>query len=66
MPKEQRPAIQIDDAEGNRLHATWSRSGKHLIVSVVPAGKGRQASQIELDGERLARLEEFLQETRPS
>jgi hypothetical protein len=65
VSKDERPVIQLEDGEGNRLHAVWSRSWKHLILSVVPRGKWHEASQIELDGEQLKRLATFLQETRP-
>jgi hypothetical protein len=33
MPKDEHLAIELDDDEDGRLHAVWSRSGKHLIVT---------------------------------
>jgi hypothetical protein len=62
VPNEERPAIQLDDDDRNCLHAGWSRSGKRLIVSVVPRGRWHDASQIELDPAQVERLKEFLAE----
>jgi hypothetical protein len=54
------PTLQLDDAEGNRIHAVWSKSGKHLIVSVAANGDWTSASQVELTPEQVARLRDFL------
>jgi hypothetical protein len=62
MP-EQRRAIQFDDSERNRLNATWSRSGKRLIVSVLPRGSWDRAAQVELEPEQVEGLLRFLDET---
>jgi hypothetical protein len=63
MPQEERPMIQLDDGESNRLHAIWSRSGKRLILSVAPQGTWDQAGQVELDAEQAEQLRAFLAET---
>jgi hypothetical protein len=64
MPREERPVISLDDGERNQLHATWSRSGKRLIVT-VRSGKGHEAGQVELDSEQAEQLRAFLSETLP-
>jgi hypothetical protein len=53
-------AIQLDDGESNRLHAVWSRSRKHLIVSVAPRAKWDSAGQVELTPDQVATLRDFL------
>jgi hypothetical protein len=55
-------ALELDDAENNRIHAVWSRSGKHLIVSVASAGNWQSASQVTLTRDQVARLRDFLAE----
>jgi hypothetical protein len=60
MPDEQRPVIELDDGESNRLHAVWSRSGKRLILTVAPRGKWHEAGQVELDSEQGEQLRAFL------
>jgi hypothetical protein len=61
-PDEQ-AALQIDDGQSNRLHAVWSRSGKHLILSVAARGKWDSASQVELTPEQVGKLRDFLAES---
>lgn len=64
MPQhEERPVIELDDDASNRLHAVWSRSGKRLIVTVVPRGRWHRAGQVELDSEQAQQLHAFLAET---
>ena len=53
-----RPALQLDDDERRFIHATWSRSGKHVIVSVGKSWDG--AGQVELTPEQADRLARFL------
>jgi hypothetical protein len=65
VPKEERPVIQLDDGESNRLHAGWSGSGKRLIVSIAPRGRWHEEVQVELDAEQAERLKVFLAETLP-
>lgn len=65
MSKDERPVIEFEDGEGNHLHATWSRSWKHLILSVRRSGRWGETSQIELDAEQLEQLGAFIEETRP-
>ncbi len=48
-------AIQLDDDEGGQLHATWSRSGKRLIVTVSKRGKWAQVELQPAQVEELAR-----------
>ena len=59
---DDQPAIQLDDGESNRLHAVWSRSRKHLIVSVAPRANWGSAGQVELTPEQVATLRDFLAE----
>jgi hypothetical protein len=54
------PVIQLDDGESNRLHAVWSRSGKHLIVSIAPRGQWDWTGQVELTTQQVERLHAFL------
>jgi hypothetical protein len=54
------PVIQLDDGESNRLHAVWSRSGKHLIVTIAPHGEWHRAGQVELSHEQVESLHAFL------
>jgi hypothetical protein len=53
MASDERPAIRLEDDEGGHLHATWSRSGKRLIVTVRRRGEW---AQVEL---RPQQVEEF-------
>lgn len=48
---------QFDDDEGGRLHATWSRSGKRLIVTVTRRGN---RAQVELRPDQVEELAAFL------
>jgi hypothetical protein len=62
MAKTERPAIQLDGGESNRLHAVWSGSGKRLIVSIAPRARWHEAKQVELTPEQVERLHFFLAE----
>ena len=66
MPKDERPEINLEDGDGNRLNAIWSRSSKHLIVTVLHRGRWHESSQIELDPDQLEHLSAFIEETRPN
>jgi hypothetical protein len=61
--KHERRDLRIEDAEGNLFDAVWSRSGKHLIVTVAPRGDWDRAGQIELSPEQLASVRQFIDET---
>jgi len=61
----EQPVIQIDDGESNRLHVVWSRSGKHLIVSIARGGEWDGAGQVELTPAQVEELRDFLAQ-RPS
>lgn len=50
--------LRLDDDERKFLHATWSRSGKRVIVTVGRSGDA--AGQVELTPERAKRLAAFL------
>jgi hypothetical protein len=63
MPKNERPEIQLDDGERNKLLVGWSRSGKRLIVTVIPRGVLERFAQVELDTEQAEQLQAFLAET---
>jgi hypothetical protein len=55
----ERPALRLDADERNFLHATWSRSGKRVIVSV--GASWDEAGQAELTPEQAKRLAAFLE-----
>lgn len=62
MPKDDRPVIELDDDENRRLHATWSRSGKRLIVTATTSNWAKPM-QVELRPDQVERLIEFLSDT---
>jgi len=33
---KERQVLELEDAEKNRLHLVWSRSGRRLIISIRP------------------------------
>ena len=57
--QSERPAVRLDDDEQKFLHATWSQSGKRVIVSV--GGSWDEAGQVELTPEQAKRLATFLE-----
>jgi hypothetical protein len=57
--QSERPALRLDDDERKFLHATWSRSGKRVIVSVGRSWD--EAGQVELTPEQAKRLAAFLE-----
>jgi hypothetical protein len=61
MPAPEHHVIELDDDEGGRLSAVWSRSGRHLIVTVNRRGTW---AQVELRPEQVDDLVEFLAERR--
>ena len=61
-PKDDRPVIELDDGESRRLHAMWSRSGKHLLLTVTTA-RWDKPVQVELRPDQVERLIEFLSGT---
>jgi hypothetical protein len=63
MAKHERTGIRLEDGEGNLFDAVWSRSGKHLVVSVAPGGSWDRAGQIELTPEQLATVRQFIDDT---
>ena len=58
MTDDEPSVIELEDAESNRLHATWSRSRKHLIVTVMKRGCH---AQVELTSEQVEALMNFLE-----
>jgi hypothetical protein len=62
MAKIDAPRLTIDDAEGRRLHAVWSRSGKRLGVSASETG-WHGFRQVELRPDQVDQLIGFLAET---
>ena len=62
MPKDERRGIQLDDDEDKRLHAVWSRSGKHLIVTATTT-RWDKFAQVELRPDQVESLIAFLSET---
>jgi hypothetical protein len=63
MAPQERRAIQLDDDENGRLHAAWSRSGKHLIVTAASQTTWDRFMQVELRPDQVADLVRFLSET---
>jgi hypothetical protein len=60
MSKEsERPVLRLDDEERKFLHATWSRSGTRVIVSVGRSWD--EAGQVDLTPEQAKRLAAFLE-----
>jgi hypothetical protein len=57
---ETHPPITFTDDEGRHLHATWSRSGKRLILTLTTT---QAHTQIELTPEQVEELAEFFSET---
>lgn len=57
MASEERQAIRLEDDEGGSLHATWSRSGKRLIVTVTRRG---ERGQVELQPVQVDELARYL------
>lgn len=57
MASEERRAIRLADDEGGELHATWSRSGKRLILTVDRRG---QHAQVELRPEQVVEFARYL------
>jgi hypothetical protein len=62
MLKDDGPVIELDDGENRRLHATWSRSGKRLIVTATTSSWDK-SMQVELRPDQVERLIEFLSGT---
>lgn len=63
MPKKgARVAIEFDDGEDSRLHAVWSRCGKHLIITAT-ARRWSEPRQVELRPDQVKQLIEFLSES---
>jgi hypothetical protein len=66
MPKEERPAFQLDDADGNRLQAAWSGSGQRLMISLFSQRRGFEwKGQAELTLDQVKQFSDFLVESRP-
>lgn len=61
LPK--RRAIALDDDENHRLHASWSRSGKRLMVTVAKTTTWSESRYVELRPEQVEKLIQFLTET---
>lgn len=59
MTPEGRPTIQLEDEETGKLHATWSRSGKRLTLTVERRGR---YAQVELRPDQVAELARYLKE----
>ena len=55
MPSDERQSIRLKDDEGGQLYATWSRSGKRLIVTVSRRGEWAQVELRPAQVEALAR-----------
>lgn len=60
MADFERDVLVADDDEGGRLNATWSRSGKRLIVTV---SKRADCAQVELSRADVERFARFLSDS---
>jgi len=65
MSKRKGRWITVEDPNGLRLHAVWSRSGARLGLSLSKPN-GDDYSQIELRPEQVQTLADFLAETAAS
>jgi hypothetical protein len=65
MARIDRSAITLDDDETRRIHATWSRSGKRLILSIHKTGWSDAYQQVQLRPEQVEELREFLDQPPP-
>jgi len=63
MSKQDRRVIVLDGRENSHLHAAWSRSGKHLIVTVSKTAWSDGYQQVELRPDQLEELRDYLSET---
>ena len=60
MSQADASALRVDGDDGQFLHATWSRSGKRMIVSVGPTWD--QAQQVALTRQQADELASFAAE----
>ena len=59
MPAQDRSAMKLEDGEGGKLHAVWSRSGKRPIITV---DRRQHHAQVELRPDQVAQLAHYLAE----
>jgi len=57
---DERPAIRLAGEDDRVLHATWSRSGRSVILTVARGSDWSGAEQVLLSPEDAARLARFL------
>jgi hypothetical protein len=57
MPGTDGRVITFEDDEGGQLNATWSKTGKRLIVTV---GRRGERTQVQLTPEQVRTLGVFL------
>lgn len=62
MARAERPATQIVGEQGHVIHATWSRSGKNLIVTVAENAHWKGYQQVLLSSAQAEELVRFLRE----
>jgi hypothetical protein len=55
-----RPAIKVTGEEDQILHATWSRSGKNMVLTVAPNRHSDDFQQVLLSTTQAADLARFL------
>jgi hypothetical protein len=55
MASDERETIRLEDDEGGHLQATWSRSGKRLILTVGRRGEWAQVELRPVQVDELAR-----------
>ncbi|HMJ01160.1 MAG TPA: hypothetical protein VK488_15110 [Gaiellaceae bacterium] len=66
MPDKETPTLLLFDRDGDRLHATWSKSMRSLMLTVgLPDPSGGNWRQVSLDADQAAQLRDFITETHP-
>jgi len=62
MAKSEQPVTSLVGDEGHIVHATWSRAGRNLILTVARDGNWSEYTQVVLSQEQAADLGDFLNE----
>jgi hypothetical protein len=60
MPEQTRSSIEMYDDDGTRFSAVWSRTGKRLIVEIVPHMSWHPGAATELRDADVEELSRFL------
>jgi hypothetical protein len=63
MPQRERSSLFLDDPDGRRLHAVWSRSGARLGLAIWKTRPFSDLQQVQLREEQVEKLIRFLEES---